>query len=314
MIFTKSAAGRVQLIQAAGIISLTGNLLLAALKLAAGIFGKSLAVTGDGFDSAADAVISLVTVIVGKIINHPSDREHPWGHGRAETTATMILSFIIALTGFQLALSAVRTLISDSPQGYPETVAVIAMLISIAGKTALAFSQYAIGKRANSAIILANAQNMKNDIVISFSVLAGTCATRIFGMAFFDPIAALLVSLWIIKNAVMLFMEANMELMDGNADKELYNRLFEAVRRVPGAANPHRARIRKIADKWDITLDIEINPAMTVHAAHEITEKVEAAARDAIPDIYDIVVHIEPAGHKNHHPQEQYGLSEQDID
>ena len=128
-----------------------------------------------------------------------------------------------------------------------------------------------------------------------------------------DPVVAFLVGLWVLKNAVSLFMEMNLELMDGNQNKELYRTLFAAVRTVEGVSNPHRVRIRKIASRWDIDMDIEVDAYISLHDAHELAEQVEAAVRQAIPDVYDIMVHMEPEGHSSHHPEEQYGLSESDL-
>ena len=116
-----------------------------------------------------------------------------------------------------------------------------------------------------------------------------------------------------LKNAISIFMQMNLELMDGNHDKELYHRLFTAVKTVQGVSNPHRVRIRKIAALWDIDMDIEVDPDITLHDAHELAEQVETAVRKAIPEVYDIVVHMEPAGHSGHHSQEQFGLSESDL-
>lgn len=310
---TLSEKKRQSLIRTAGIIALIGNLALAVMKLFMGYFGNSLAVLGDGIDSATDVCIALMTLFVSAIISRPSDREHPWGHGRAETTATMVLSFIILFAGAQLALTSIKALISGTTENQPGFMAIIASCISITGKIALAFSQSILGKKANSSMIKANAANMKNDIIMSLSVLAGISASAFFKMPVLDPIAALLVSLWVIKNAIKLFLEMNTELMDGNTNPELYEELFSAIKTVPGATKPHRARIRKIASRWDIDLDIDVNAEMTVHDAHDIAEQVELAIRNKIPDVYDIMVHIEPAGHDDHHPVEQYGLNEDDM-
>ncbi len=305
---------RSRLIAAAGLIALAGNLLLAAVKLSIGFAAHSLAVLGDGIDSATDVCIALMAVAVSRIIARPSDKEHPWGHGRAETTATMILSFIIFFAGAQLLLQSAQALATGSYTEYTSPLVIIAAAVSIAGKCALAAVQRYLGKKAQSPMILANAQNMKNDIIMSAGVLAGIAAAKLFGRPELDPVIALAVSLWIIKNAVSLFGQMNTELMDGNTDNELYRTLFAAIRSVPGVSHPHRARIRKIANHWDIDVDIEVDANMTVHQAHEIAERTAAAVKRAIPDVYDIMVHIEPAGHASHHPEEQYGLSEADVE
>ncbi len=296
-------------IRIAGIIALTGNAILAAIKLVFAYMSSSLAVMGDGIDSSTDVLIAIVTLVISSVIARPSDREHPWGHGRAETTATMILAFIIFFAGSQLIMQSAGRLLSGNTSHEVSNLAIVAAVISICGKIILAVSQFYFGKIADSEMIKANAQNMKNDIVMSTAVLAGLALSSIFHCPILDPILALLVGAWVIKNAVLLFVELNMELMDGNTDSSLYKKLFDAVASVPGVSNPHRARIRKMASLFDVHLDIEVDPNMTVYDAHELTEQVEDEVRKAIPDIYDIVVHTEPAGSDSHQPKEGFGLT-----
>lgn len=307
----QKAKDRNSFVRKAAFIALFGNLFLALLKVFTGLITGSLAVLGDGIDSSSDVAIAIMTLAVGVIINQPSDKEHPWGHQRAETIATIVLAFIIMLAGFQLSLSAFNQLKSGTVRELPKMIALIVTGISIAGKLFLAYSQYTLGKKAGSAMILANAKNMTNDILISTSVLLGLGASILFKLPFLDAVTALLVGIWVMKSAIGIFIELNLELMDGNADKELYKSLFAAVKSVPGTGNPHRARIRKMAASWDIDLDIEVDGSMSVKDAHDIAEKVEQAIRKEIPDVYDIMVHVEPEGKGEH--SEQYGLSSKDV-
>jgi divalent metal cation (Fe/Co/Zn/Cd) transporter len=122
-----------------------------------------------------------------------------------------------------------------------------------------------------------------------------------------DSWAALLVGFWVIKSAIGIFIEANTELMDGGSDKSYYNELFEAVRSVEEAGNPHRVRMRRVAGFWDIDIDIEVPPQKTVMEAHWIAYKVEMAIKERVENVYDIMIHVEPAGNLE---DEGYGLSE----
>lgn len=302
---------RTGLVRKAALIALGGNLVLALLKIGTGLFTGSLAVLGDGIDSSTDVAIAIMTLAVGFIINQPSDKEHPWGHQRAETIATVVLAFIIMIAGFQLFLTAFHQLLSGAASVLPAKITLIVTAISIGGKMLLAWSQHVLGKKSGSAMIMANAKNMTNDIIISASVFVGLGSSLLFRLPFLDAATALLVGLWVMRSALGIFMEQNLELMDGNADDELYKSLFLAVKSVQGAGNPHRARIRKMATAWDIDLDIEVDENMTVKDAHDIAEQVEKAIRGRITDVYDIMVHVEPAG-KGEHP-EQYGLSAKDV-
>ncbi len=300
---------RAHYIKVAGTIALLGNAVLAAIKLILAHLSGSLAVMGDGIDSSTDVLIAIVTLIIGSMISKPSDKEHPWGHGRAETTATMLLAFIIFFAGAQLVMKSFVKLVHNSEIQSISNYAIIAAVISICGKALLAVLQYYFGKIANSDIIKANAQNMKNDIIMSAGVLAGLVLSTVLKCPLLDPVIALLVGMWVIKNAVTLFNQTNMELMDGNVDNILYRKLFHAAISVPGVSNPHKARIRKIANLIDIDLDIEVQPHLTVYEAHELAEKVEEAVRNEIPEVYDIVIHIEPEGSDLHQPKETFGLT-----
>ncbi len=307
-----AADGRTKLVRQAAVIALFGNLFLALAKITVGLVSGSLAVLGDGIDSSTDVAIAVMTLAVGFIINQPSDKEHPWGHSRAETVATIILAFVIVFAGIQLFHSSFEQLRDGTPRPLPSALALSVTVVSIAGKLGLAASQRSLGKRAGSAMVLANARNMANDVLISAAVLFGLGASRIFALPFLDSLTALAVSLWVMKSGLGIFLELNSELMDGNADDELYRALFEAVKSVPGAGNPHRARIRKMASLWDIDLDIEVDAARTVREGHRIAEAVAQAVRGAIPDVYDIMVHVEPAGAGEH--DEQFGLNARDVD
>jgi cation diffusion facilitator family transporter len=298
---------RSSIIRIASVIAIVGNSLLAAMKIGAGLYADSLAVLGDGIDSSMDVLISVMTLIISGVIAKPADKTHPWGHGRAETVATLFLAMVLFFAGGQLILSSIRHLVAGTKTEIPGIAALVATIISIAGKILLAWSQYLFGKKANSAMLKANAKNMASDVLTSVGVLIGLGATILFNIRIIDLIVAILVGLWVIKNAVGIFLETNTELMDGATNDESYRLLFEAVHSVPGAGNPHRTRMRRIAGFWDIDLDIEVDPSLTITQAHEIASKVESAVKARIEHIFDIMVHVEPAGNKQ---DEVFGLTE----
>jgi cation diffusion facilitator family transporter len=307
---TNGPSSRIGLIKTAALTALLGNVLLAALKIGFGLYAGSLAVVGDGIDSSVDVLIAIMSLVVARVISRPADPGHPWGHGRAETVATALLSFILFFAGVQLILNSGTKLFIGGDTEVPGIAAVIVTLISIGGKLFLAWSQYLFGEKAGSAMLKANAKNMAADVIISAGVLAGLGLSIILGIGLIDSVAALLVGLWVIKSAIGVFLEANTELMDGGSGAELYRTVFEAVHTVPGAGRPHRARMRRIAGFWDIDIDIEVDPLLTVRDAHTIASQVEGAIKERIEGVYDIMVHVEPAGNRE---QEGYGLCEQEL-
>lgn len=310
-----AADGRVRIIKVAALIALFGNALLAVAKVSIGALFRSLAVVGDGIDSSTDVVIAVMSLAVASVIAQPADSEHPWGHARAETMATTVLSFILFFAGGQLILSAIRNLASGREAALPELPALIVTVVSIVGKAALALSQYALGKKAGSAMLMANGTNMRNDVLISSGVLVGLLVAVIGKVPAADSVAALLVGAWVLWSAVSVFREVNLELMDGTDEKGPYKLVFEAAKCVSGVQRPHRARMRKIASLWDIDLDIEVDGRLNVREAHALAERVEKEIKKRVIDVYDIVVHIEPAGiHEGGRKEEAFGLSESSLD
>jgi cation diffusion facilitator family transporter len=300
-------ARKTRLIGIAAWVAMLGNALLAILKVYAGLRAQSLAVAGDGIDTSVDVLIAIMTLAVAHIIARPADAGHPWGHGRAETVATAILSFLLFFAGAQLMLNSGANILSGKIREVPEPLALAATVVSILGKIILAWTQYLFGKKASSPMLQANAKNMVGDVVISAGVLAGLLLSTLTGIGLIDSAAALLVGVWVIKSAVEIFLQANAELMDGGSGKEFYRAVFEAVHSVSGALNPHRARMRRIAGFWDIDIDIEVDPSLTIREAHAIASKVERAIKDRVEGVYDIMVHVEPAGNRE---REGFGLKE----
>jgi cation diffusion facilitator family transporter len=304
---------RAKLIRAASLIALVGNLALAAFKIGSGIAADSLAVLGDGIDSLVDILIAIMALVVSRVVSRPADKGHPWGHGRAETVATALLAFLLFFAGAQLILNSANQLISKQSREMPGQLALIATLVSVVGKLLLALVQHFFGKKADSAMLQANAKNMTGDVILSLGVLAGLGLSIGAGAAIIDSITAILVGLWVIRSAVGIFIEANLELMDGSAGTGAYEAVFAAVHSVPGAGNPHRTRMRRIAGLWDIDIDIEVDPELTVRAAHHIATQVELAIKDNVERIFDIMVHVEPSGDHHRGDSEGFGLSEEEI-
>jgi cation diffusion facilitator family transporter len=189
----------------------------------------------------------------------------------------------------------------------------VVVIVSIVGKLLLAYSQHVLGKRAKSELIKANAKNMANDVLISLGVLIGFVITNITGSALADSIVALLIGGWIIKTAIGIFADVNIELMDGTKDTEPYRVIVDAVSSIEGASNPHRARMRCISGFWDISFDINVSPECSVLESHKIASRVEKEIRKRLENIYDIVIHVEPSGDEAVEAVEGFGLTEDDI-
>ena len=288
------------------------NALLAFLKLLAGFLSGSYAVIADGIDSVSDILSSLVVLIAARIIARPPNIKFPYGYKKADTIATKVLSFILFFAGAQLAYSTIRILITGETMEAPGLLAIWVTLISIAGKLFLALMLFRTGKKVESTMLIANARNMRNDILLSVSVLAGLLFTFILDKPLIDRILAFLISLFIMYEGFRIFMKSNIDLMDGIDNIDVYNKLFESVHSVRGAQNPHRVRARKIGHYYMINLDIEVDPDLSVKEAHDIAKQVENSIKANLRNIYDVMVHVEPLG--NLEEDEKYGITESEIE
>lgn len=292
-------------------VSIGGNALLSVLKIVVGIIAGSLAVVADGIDSASDIITSLITLYTAHVVARPPDKKYPYGYLKADTIATKVLAFIIFFAGAQLAFSSVGKLIDNEVAVIPEKIAVYIIIVSIIGKLLLSVYLRKVGKEVESAMLIANARNMQNDVVISFSVLAGLIITFVLKMPIIDVITALLVSIYIMFIAFRIFMQTNRDLMDGVDDEEIYRKIVDQTNRVDGASNPHRIRVRKMAHLYLIALDIEVDGKISLEEAHELSAEVEKNIKQNIQNVYDVLVHVEPFG--NCEIDEVFGVSEEHL-
>jgi cation diffusion facilitator family transporter len=292
-------------------VSIGGNAFLSILKIVVGILAGSLAVIADGIDSASDIITSLITLYTAHIVAKPPDKKYPYGYLKADTIAAKVLAFIIFFAGAQLALSSVRKLFSDEVSVIPDSMAIYIIIISIVGKFLLSVYLRRVGKEVESAMLIANARNMQNDVVISLSVLTGLILTFIFKTPVIDEITALLVSVYIMFIAFRIFMQTNRDLMDGVDDEEIYKKIIDQVNHVNGVSNPHRIRVRKMAHLYLIALDIEVDGKLSIEKAHELSAEVEKNLKQNIQNVYDVLVHVEPVG--NCEDDEVFGVSEDHL-
>lgn len=301
---------RTQIIIKASWVAIVGNAILSVLKIVVGLISGSISVVADGVDSASDIITSLVTLLTARIISKPPNPNFAYGYGKADTVAAKALSFIIFFAGAQLALSTIDNILNPVERDLPGIISIYIIIISIIGKFALAWYLNKTGKKIDSQMLIVNGRNMQNDVVISVSVLIGLGFTFWFKLPILDTITALFVSFYIMFIAFRIFMQTNRDLMDGISDTEIYKNIIEIVNSVEGAHNPHRIRVRKLANLYLVTLDLEIDGNLSLNQAHQIGNQVDALIKEKIDNIYDVLIHIDPRGIEE---EEAYGVSERDL-
>lgn len=287
-------------------ISTIGNAILSVTKITAGVLSGSLAVLSDGIDSATDVLISIVMVITARIVSRPPDKEHAYGYEKAESIATKILSFLVIYAGIELLMTSTKAIISSEERQIPGTLAIYITMCSIAGKLGLAFFQFRQGKKINSQMLIANAKNMRSDVLISVSVLVGLFFTSVLKMPILDAVTGVVVSLFILRTGISIFIDSNVELMDAVKDTTVYDQIFKAIDMIPEAINPHRVRVRPLGGMYVISLDVEVSGHLSIVDGHEIAEKVENKIKEMVDNVYDIRIHIEPEGIV--HSPEKFGI------
>jgi cation diffusion facilitator family transporter len=292
-------------------ISITGNAILSLSKIVIGLFSGSMSVIGDGIDSATDVITSIVILCTARLVNRPPNTKYAFGYEKADTVATKILSFVIFFAGIEMLMSTAKSLIYSEERGLPSIMAIYVTLFSIFGKLLLSAYQNYQGKKTGSSMLIANAKNMKMDVFISISVLLGLFFTFILNAPWLDSLTGLLISLYIIKTSIEIFMDTNVVLMDGVKDTSIYQQIIHAVELVPGATNPHRIRSRQLGNLYVIGLDIELDGNLSLYKAHEIAQAVEDSIKENIDNIYDIIIHIEPVGVT--HPKEKFGIDKSNF-
>ena len=177
------------------------------------------------------------------------------------------------------------------------------------GKIILAVLKWRAGNRIKSSMLIADAKNMTMDIFISGSVLIGIYFTITLNMPLVDTLLGLGVGLYIMKTGYGIFMETNVELMDGMRDRNMYRKVCRAALAVKGVKNPHKMRIRKLNTAYVIDVDIEVDGSLSVQDGHNLAMQVEESIHSQVQNVYDVNVHVEPLG--NLETEERFGLSQE---
>ena len=271
---------------------------LMALKLLAGYFGRSEAVFADGLESAADFIALLGGMIALRIGSRPFDKDHPYGHGKAESLAAILVSLVILSTGGWILTRSIHMLIDRSFET-PGAMAVAAAFLTIITKEALYRYSHRIGQRLGSPAILATAQDHRKDALTSIGTLIGvTCA--FFGLRFMDPIAAGLTAVFIFHIGYTTFIKAANELMDGTADETLVEGITRLAEKVDGVEHVHEIRCRRSGQYLIVDLKLDMDPQMTVKRSHDIATAVKKLIFEQYPNVGDVMIHINPHDDASH--------------
>lgn len=273
---------------------MTLNVALAAAKMVAGALANSMAVFADGVHSLTDLASDLALLIGVRYWTQPSDRKHPYGHGRIETMIAWSVGFGLAATGAGLAYRAVLALaapVDVRPGGLAFAVA----LVSIVAKEVLYQWTARVGRRIKSSALVANAWHHRSDALSSVPAAAAVGGAILFpGWGVLDPVAALLVCAMVLHAAWRIMAPATRELVDAAPSQGLHDSVMESIRAFPHVKTAHALRLRSTGAKVLMDFHLLVEPSITVQEGHDIAENLKARLHHEYPDVADIVVHVEP--------------------
>jgi len=268
------------------------DFLLSVIKIFAGFIGNSGALIADGIHSFSDLLSDWVVWYAAKHAGEAPDAEHPYGHERFETVATLGLSIFLAIVGTGIIFDAAQRLSDMGQLSHAPWLLAVAAL-SIASKEALYWYTVIIAKKVKSDMLKANAWHHRSDAFSSVVVLIG-----IFGAAngyfYLDSIAAIIVGLMIIFIAWKLGIGATKELVDTSIDAEDIARLHTALSEIKGVNSVHSLRTRRNGHKITADVHVQVNPFLSVSEGHIISVSVERVAKDCVEGLSDVTVHIDP--------------------
>ncbi len=285
----------VKTVRRAGWVGLLCNLLLAAAKAAAGVFGHSQAVLADALHSLTDSVTDVAVILGVRYWTAPADEDHPHGHGRIETLVTVIIGFSIGLVAVGMGWQAIRGLRHGEDVRPPAGIALGVALLSIGVKEALYRWTAGVGRTVNSPALVANAWHHRSDAISSIpAALAVAVALLVPGWAFVDRVGAIVVCIFILYAAWRILHPALNQLIDAGAPPEERRRIEELALEVDGVEAAHALRTRYVGAKLAVELHLEVDGGLSVGEGHAIAQAVRRRLLAEGPDVVDAMVQIEP--------------------
>lgn len=281
------------------LVGLAVNLALSGLKLAAGILGRSGAMVADAVHSFSDTATDVVVIAFAKISAKPRDDDHDYGHGKYETLATIFISLALVAVGAGIlvnGIGAIRVVIDGGLLPRPGVVALVAAVVSLVVKEMLYRYTIREGRKVSSPSMIANAWHHRSDALSSLGVLAGIGCAYFLGEKWriADPIAALVVAVFIFKIAFDLIRTGLGELLERSLPEDVEHEILQIVTANPAVREPHNLRTRRIGATIALEVHVRVDGAMSVSRSHELTVEIERRLRARFGQETMIAIHVEP--------------------
>lgn len=275
------------------------NAVLVVLKLFFGYWGKSDALVADGYHSLSDFLTDFMVIFFTGIAYKRADREHPYGHGKFETLASVLISLFLILVAIGIAYSGIETIIGTY-QGKiiprPDVWTIIIALLSIAAKEYCYQFTYRAGKSLHSSAVMANAWHHRSDAISSVATLIGVTLSYFLGESWriLDPIASIFIGVFILISAVKLAKPSVNELLEISVPPTEIEKIRNLIKNVQGVKKVHNLRCRRNGHSLIVDVNIHVDPEITVRSGHEIATDVENTLHRNYGKDLIIYVHVEP--------------------
>ena len=275
-------------------IGIFGNVLLAAFKLFAGIFGKSGAMVSDAVHSLSDVFATLIAWIGVRLSKQAEDAEHPYGHERLECVASLLLGLILAGTGIGIGWSGIQKLFGEGGSiEVPTLLPLIAAVVSIIVKEGMYQYTMHYAKALNSAAFKADAWHHRSDAISSVGSFIGIGMAKL-GMPFMDPVASIIICLLILKVAFDISRDAVYKMLDTSCDNAFEQRLRTFIGTQDGVGRIDLLRTRQFGNRIYVDLEIAVKPDISLRDAHGIAERVHSAVEQEFPNVKHVMIHVNP--------------------
>lgn len=268
--------------------------MLAALKIAVGLAGNSVAVVSDGMESGMDVVTSGLVWLGLWIASKPADQDHPYGHGRFEILGGLAMGMLLAVVGAAICFGSVE---HRHDQHIPELFAAWASGLSVAVHGALAAIKMRVGRRTGSGALVADAWHDVVDLISGGVALAAVLVSVLIpGMGAADHYGGFVIGLIVIFLGLRVARETALQLTDQMPDEARLQQIRRAAMRVPGALAIEKCFARKTGLRYHVDLHLEVDPYMTVLESHQIAHEVQLRVKTDVDWVADVLVHVEPHG------------------
>ena len=276
------------------------NILLLVFKFVAGVLGHSAAMIADAVHSLSDFVTDLIVIVFVKISSKPEDADHAYGHGKYETLASCIIGLALIVVGVMMGYNAVVKIVDVVRNGTelasPGIIALAAAVLSIVLKEWMFHLTRKVAREVDSPAVEANAWHHRSDALSSVGTAIGIGGAVLLGSkwAVLDPIAALVVSVFIVVQAAKILSDAIGQLMEKSLPRDVEQRICEIVYEEEGTSDIHHLRTRKIGSQISIELHVRMNGYLTLREVHDKSIAIEKRLRAAFGDSTYINLHVEP--------------------